>query len=123
MAISAVSQSPIAIFQAGCRRRDRADRRAIGAFDKALDIGVAAMPRQQRRCDQHEQERRRKMPMVETTEPQKPRRDSRRSRGDERPGLIMPIATAIRNCRSSSQPNCCTSPCSRNGTITSRCRR
>ena len=36
--------------------QDRSDCRRIGAFDKSLDVGIAAMAREQRRGDQHQKE-------------------------------------------------------------------
>ena len=62
----------------------------------------------------------RKMPTVATREPQNPATIAPTNVAvmTTGPGLIMPIATATRNCRSSSQPVCCTSPFSRKGTMT-----
>src|SRR5262249_50517291 len=61
-----------------------------------------------------------KIPIVETSDPQKPatRYPTKVAVITTGPGLIIPIATATRNCRGSSQPYSLTSPCSRKGTIT-----
>src|SRR5215813_1701815 len=61
-----------------------------------------------------------KIPIVETSDPQKPatRYPTKVAVITTGPGLIIPIATATRNCRGSSQPYSRTSPCSRKGTIT-----
>ncbi len=57
---------------------------------------------------------------MEASEPQKPatRKPTKVAVITTGPGLIMPMATAMRKSRGESQPVCCTRPFSRKGTMT-----